>query len=60
LEAMVCLEHRVSKEELKVDLEKGESRYKVLKTHQCTEIRNRLRLVGNYQVQEGFDEYCPP
>ena len=57
---MVLLEHRISKEELKVDLEKGESSYKVLKTHQCAEIRNCLSLVGNYQVQEGFDEYCPP
>jgi len=39
---------------------KSLSSYKVLKTHQYIEIRNRLSLVGNYRVQEGFDEYCPP
>ena len=35
LEALVFLEHMVSKEEIKVDLQKGESIYKVSNIHQC-------------------------
>ena len=50
LEALVFLEHMVSKEEIKVHLQKGESSYKVSNFHQCTEIRNCLSLAGNYQV----------
>jgi len=47
---MVFLEHMVSKYEIKADLQKVKAVTKVLKTHQCTEIRNRLSVVGNYRV----------
>jgi len=57
---MVFLKHMIPKDEIKVNLQKGESSYKVPKIHQCTETRNCLSFTGNYRVQKGFIKYYLP